>query len=562
MKWTLQPSIKVETTFYSMEMLADRPAMKVWDAQGQMMGEIFLLSSCHTTKGHDVSATISPWKIEKRENELLLSAEADSILWDKKIILLTLKEECIVYSMTVKGKGKLNDLELLSGYYTGSNLRWGNARFYSRFYGERLFNPEPDSWEQPFVSPQERSLIDMAGVPIPGREHWFFTPPAFCFVVQNGDTCMSLGLATMPGKHMFTEMEYTGGRGQGIVVRYEGYTEVDGEYVLPELHLIFGTDVYKVLGDFAEIERIENENVEAEWWKEPIFCGWGAQSAKAAEKNVATPMLACQTFYEEIDQALEEKKIEPGILVIDDKWQKHYGLNDIDCEKWPDMKGFIHSMHQKGRKVLLWLKAWDPEGVEPELCIQDAMGNPQSIDPENRAYIALFRECCHRLLASEEIGADGFKIDFTARIPVCSGCQKSGTHWGLELMRDYLTMVYDAAKAVKPDALVMCHCPHPYLNDKLDMIRLNDVNMSQPVCRQMLHRAKVVQAVMPNKLIDTDNWPMPNKAAWMNYVRLQPRLGIPSLYYLWHMDNSDEKITDRDLEEVRLAWKTWSNKQQ
>lgn len=34
MKWTLQPSIKVETAFYSMEMLADRPAMKVWDAQG------------------------------------------------------------------------------------------------------------------------------------------------------------------------------------------------------------------------------------------------------------------------------------------------------------------------------------------------------------------------------------------------------------------------------------------------------------------------------------------------------------------------------------------------
>ena len=50
MKWTLQPSIKVETAFYSMEMLADRPAMKVWDAQGQMMGEIFLLSSCHTTR--------------------------------------------------------------------------------------------------------------------------------------------------------------------------------------------------------------------------------------------------------------------------------------------------------------------------------------------------------------------------------------------------------------------------------------------------------------------------------------------------------------------------------
>ncbi|MPN07772.1 hypothetical protein SDC9_155044 [bioreactor metagenome] len=91
---------------------------------------------------------------------------------------------------------------------------------------------------------------------------------------------------------------------------------------------------------------------------------------------------------------------------------------------------------------------------------------------------------------------------------------------------------------VKPEALVMCHCPHPYLADKLDMIRLNDVNMEQPVCKQMLHRARLVKAVLPDRLIDTDNWPMPSKAAWLNYVRLQPELSVPSLYYLWHMDNS------------------------
>ena len=144
-------------------------------------------------------------------------------------------------------------------------------------------------------------------------------------------------------------------------------------------------------------------------------------------------------------------------------------------------------------------------------------------------------------------------------MPTCPGCTQYGSHWGLELMRDYLAMVYDSAKAVKSDALVMCHCPHPYLADKLDMIRLNDVNTGRPVCRQMRHRAAVVRAAMPDRLIDTDNWPMPDKASWLDYVRIQPELGVPSLYYLWHMDNSPEDITDEDLEVVRESWRRWNS---
>lgn len=46
---------------------------------------------------------------------------------------------------------------------------------------------------------------------------------------------------------------------------------------------------------------------------------------------------------------------------------------------------------------------------------------------------------------------------------------------------------------------------------------------------------------------------MPSKAAWLNYVRLQPELGVPSLYYLWHMDNSPKTIDDQDLDVVREA---------
>lgn len=35
---------------------------------------------------------------------------------------------------------------------------------------------------------------------------------------------------------------------------------------------------------------------------------------------------------------------------------------------------------------------------------------------------------------------------------------------------------------------------------------------------------------------------------------------MPSLYYLWHMDNSPEEITDEDLDVVRDSWQRWRSR--
>ena len=525
------------------------------------MAELFLLFSCHQTGGQDVSSRISGWSVRETAEGYELYAEADSSVWEKKTVCLALREDRVIYQAQVTGRGSITDAELCSGFYTGCSKRHGSARFYSGFFGDSLFNPEPDGREE-YVHPvEERALIDITGVPIPGRHSWFFTPPPFCFVLRNQNACMTLGAAAEPGEHTFSEWEYTGGAGQGLVLRYDGQTHVEGSCGLPAVHMIFGRDEYELLGIFAKVERSSVPPApKPAWWTRPIFCGWGAQSALSQDHRVPAPVLSNQRFYEQFTASLDEKRIDPGTIVIDDKWQKHYGLNDVDIEKWPDMKRFIAAMHAKGRKVLLWLKAWDPEGVDPSLCILDFAGNSLAIDPENPGYTALFRSACRTMLSPDGLDADGFKIDFTARIPSCPGCRSHGTHRGLEWMRDYLTMVHDSAKEIKPDALIMCHCPHPYLADKLDMIRLNDVNTGRPVCPQMTHRAKVARAVLPDKLIDTDNWPMPDKQSWLDYVKLQPELGVPSLYYLWHMDNSPEDITDEDLDIVRNAWKRWEEK--
>ncbi len=560
MKYTQTPALRIEAAAYTLVMDERRPSVRISLPDGARLMKLFLVSSAHSLNGIDVTAALGEWRAERRADGVVLTAEADSLIWDRKTVTLTCRENSLTYGMSVEGKGRLTDVELLSGYYTGANQRHSTSRFYSFFDVDTVFDPEPDGRERYFNPPGERALIDMGGVPIPGRDHWFFTPPPFCFVLRKGNTCVTLGVTAAPGRHTFSEYEYIGGgTGQGLILRYDGETAVDGAYALPEVQMIFGQDEYGLLGDFSRLERLPDRGrpAPAAWWTRPIFCGWGAQSAMSAEYKEPAPALSRQAFYERFTASLDEKRIDPGTIVIDDKWQAAYGLNTVDTDKWPDMKGFIRRMHERGRKVLLWLKAWDPEGVDTRLCVRDWKDRPIAIDPTNPEYRRLFADACQHMLGADGLDADGFKIDFTARIPACAGCRRYGASWGLELMRDYLTMVAEPAKACKPDALIMCHCPHPYLADQFDMIRLNDVNTGRPVNPQMLHRAKVARAAVPDRLIDTDNWPMPDKQSWLDYVRIQPDLGVPSLYYLWHMDNSPEAITDEDLEIVRQSWARW-----
>lgn len=556
MKWIQADPWRIESDTYTLEPIESRPALRWSLRDGTRLGELFLVPSVHTLTGRDMTTSLQGPGITGEEDSIRLRWTANSSLWQKKGIDVVASDQGLTYTVWVEGEGVLDEVELLSGYYSGVNPRHGTARYYSAFYADAIMNPEPTCEERRWLPQGERTLIDLMGVPIPGRDHWFFTPPPFCFILRNGEAHYTLGVTAQPGHHTFTEYEYLGGSGGGLRLRYDGHQQASGRYELPTVHLLTGSDPYALLGEFSAIERTQDTAKERPtWWNSPIFCGWGAQCAMTGEYKQPAPALARQDFYERFTASLDEKRIDPGIVVIDDKWQLRYGQNDVDTEKWPDMRAFIRAMHDKGRKVLLWLKAWDPEGVPAELCIRDFAGNALAIDPTNPAYLSLFEGALHSMLSPEGLDADGFKIDFTARIP-------SGPHltlhdesiWGLELMRAYLAMVYDGAKAIKPDALIMCHCPHPYLQDKCDMIRLNDVNTARPVNEQMTHRALVARAAMPDCLIDTDNWPMPTKAAWLDYVRIQPELGIPSLYYLWHMDNSDEVITDEDLDIVREAW--------
>ena len=92
------------------------------------------------------------------------------------------------------------------------------------------------------------------------------------------------------------------------------------------------------------------------------------------------------------------------------------------------------------------------------------------------------------------------------------------------------------------------------------MIRLNDINNRRDINESMTHRARVASIACPEIPIDTDDWPMPSKAAWRAYTRLQPELGVPSLYYVTHIDSTGEALDAEDYALIRETWARYRDK--
>ena len=162
------------------------------------------------------------------------------------------------------------------------------------------------------------------------------------------------------------------------------------------------------------------------------------------------------------------------------------------------------------------------------------------------------------LLSPEGLDADGLKVDFTARTPSGRSLEAHGQGWGIALLHDLLRVVYRASKEAKPDALVITQTPHPAFADVADMIRLNDmIGGHESVVPQMTFRAEVARAALPELLIDTDDWRIPSRDAWREYLSIKHELGVPSLYYATHVDMTGEPLEPEDYKALQEAWERW-----
>jgi hypothetical protein len=486
----------------------------------------------------------------------VIELERTSTAWERAGTTVRYRADCVEVTSWVEGSGRLGEVHLLGG----RTIAPGPTGFFpSGTDAQTLFTPNPGDPARLTLSRGERTVIGVSGDGSPGRGHWFFTPAPLFFALDD----LGIGLVAPVEELRFVEVEYRpSDRGFSLVLDYQGHTSVDGRFEAPTVVIRPGiADPYDGLRRHRDDVDVPVRAVEdAGWWREPIFCGWGAQCHLAKRDGRRAPEHATQANYDSFLDALEAQGIVPGTVVIDDKWQEKYGTNSADTSKWPDLKAWIAARHERGQRVLLWWKAWDPEGLDPELCVRTPDGLPVAVDPTNPASRGLLRDSLQAMLSPEGLDADGLKVDFTARTPSGAALTLHGDGWGIALLHELLTVVYVAAKAAKPDALVITQTPHPSFVDVADMIRLNDMlrlddaGPYPDVVPQMRQRAAIVQASCPELLVDTDDWAVPNKRAWRDYLDVKGQLGVQSLYYATHLDVSGEGLDGEDYAALRAAW--------
>jgi hypothetical protein len=518
-----------------------------------------LLSAVDTLAGPDETLGIAD--VVQRDDRV--EVHCLSSQWERRCTVMEIHDDRLELRTTVHGRGDLLTAHLLAGRRPPSGfLPSGSAL-------DTVFSPNPDHPRRNVRPAGESAVIGVVGDGAePGVGRWLFCPAPWCFAVSRDDAWAALGLAAPITEQTFTSFHYKGSTdGFSLELDYEGHTRVDGTFTTPTVVIQFGHDSpTAALRAHADLLRHRGLAPEVrtetpKYWREPMFCGWGAQHALSIQTGQSTPNLATQRNYDAFLAHLARHDVVPGTIVVDDKWAAHYATCRPDETRWPDLAGWIAKRHKDNQRVLLWWKAWDTDGAPPEACVTLPDGAPVALDPEHELGRRTVVDAVTRMLG--DLDADGLKVDFLAKTPSGAALRHSGPSWGAALLHTLLQLVYDTAKAVKPDALIVTHTPNPAFADVTDMVRLNDIRMLDaidpdgPVVPHMRYRASVVAAALPGMPVDTDGWCLPDRAAWRAYLAEQPKLGVPALYYATRMDLTGEELTSADLAEVARVWREY-----
>lgn len=487
---------------------------------------------------------------------LRLAFSAASSIWDRRETVFEFHPDRIETWIRLKGRGNIDRAHWFCGVVddvaVGSMPGW-----------DRYIPGCPNFLGRKDFAPNEPYSIGV------GHEQAHFWgqalnsgPLFYSFHKDQVDGCMAAGMVVPPGQNTFDAFDFNhkpadfenapdGILGsQSFSLAYFGRVAVDGEWESPRLVFLFGENHEATLQSYCGLLESRGAIPPAshkqgpEWWRRPILCTWHEQCALAhiklgsprsqreeIEAGVATFAECTQANGERWLDVVSRERLPIGTFMIDAKWQRHFATNEPDTSKWQDLRGFIRRCHDMGIKVVLWLDAWNREGLSDDECLcRD--GKPIFADPTHPGYRQRLRDSIRRMLSPEGLDADGFKIDGTSRVPMGTGLSTHGGLYGYELQYEYFRLYYEASMEAKADAMVSLFTANPYFRDLCNNVRLGDLYSfyGRPE-DTMRERAALYTIAMPGKPIDTDGTFRFSLAEDpLEEWDIQFELGTPTLY--------------------------------
>lgn len=543
-----------------------------FDFDGQKVAALPLAAALDKIDEKEKLSNVRVVSFGEEDGFLTLVARADSNLWADRRFLWRFGPRYATFRHCAAGEGRLGRCFFFATgrpvmYEKGDSDGYRtNATFYVPRY--RTMSPNLANLVEFDISMPGFAGIGSSENIQPGdycameRHNGLFRPAPLFYAFFRGATTMGIGLGCRPGAYRFNGLEYTGSmkHGAALYVQYCGYTQTGGEFASPEIQLSFGYDPFDCLrqhidwideAGYGTAFRFPNE----EWHRAPVFCGWAEQTATLPEGMQAAE--ACtQANYERWIAEAERRGIPFGTVVIDDKWQKEYGCWVVDTAKWPDMPGFVRAQHAKGRHVLLWIPAYQSEGLPERWLARDASGKAVFADPANEEYARFVREGVTKLL--RETDADGFKEDWFGRSAMGPGYGNYGALHGLEMVRRFQFLVHDAAHAVKRGALVQTQTPNPLFRESSDMLRLNDIWFATRELPEMMRERARTARIAGWQVLDCDNASSTTIDEWFAYAQAQPRFGVPSLYFLSETESTHDAMTNAHSDYLSALWRDYN----
>ncbi|MBS3761957.1 MAG: hypothetical protein KGZ25_01515, partial [Planctomycetes bacterium] len=297
------------------------------------------------------------------------------------------------------------------------------SREHLSFSPEQVWSPSPSVDHRTTPYPVPKTLRQ--GLRVTVETGAKFSPPPFAAIVDGNDHRVLIGVEADAGWHLWNFIDFTVmEKGAEVRIDLEGHS--DPVEVAEHVRVVLARSskeeprmdlLARTMRELYPEGTTTHEQV-PDWWLRPIYCGWADQVALAKYENGARAggggRYCTREFYERWIERLEEAELPIGTVILDAGWAT--GVWEPDPEKWPDLKGFIASQHNAGRKVLLWIGTWVCGGVPAELCVM--AGNRKiCVDPTNPQYRSLIQERIEELLSPEGYDADGFKIDQLGRPP-------------------------------------------------------------------------------------------------------------------------------------------------